>query len=112
MSEGVAAPEFVGSGDGSHQLTLFVSGGSDLSARAIANARRLCEMHLDGRYHLSIVDIHEDPAAVRTSRVRAAPTLVQYRPLPVRRVVGDLSDTDRVLLGLGIRAPTDVSRTR
>ena len=47
-----------------YELTLFVSGASDLSARAIANARRLCDVHLDGRYHLSVVDVHEDPAAV------------------------------------------------
>ena len=108
----MATPELAGSDEGSHQLTLFVSGGSDLSNRAIANARRLCDIHLDGRYRLAIVDIHEDAAAVRTSRVRVAPTLVQARPLPVRRVVGDLSDTDRVLKGLGIRDGNPVSRTR
>jgi circadian clock protein KaiB len=83
-----------------YELTLFVSGASDLSARAIANARELCDIHLDGRYHLAVVDVHEDSATVLSSGVIATPTLVKNRPLPVRKVVGDLSHTDRVLLAL------------
>ena len=85
-----------------YELTLFVSGASDLAARAIANARRLCDVHLHGRCHLSVVDVHEDPAAVLSSRLLATPTLVRNLPLPVRRVVGDLSDTDKVLRALDI----------
>jgi diguanylate cyclase (GGDEF)-like protein len=72
-------------------LTLYVSGASDLSARAIADARRLCDVHLAGHYHLSVIDVYEDPAAVRASGVLATPTLVKNRPLPVRELVGDLS---------------------
>lgn len=83
-----------------YQLTLFVSGASELSARAIASARRLCDNHLAGRYDLCVVDVHEDPVAAITSRVFAAPTLVKNRPLPVRKLVGDLSDTEKVLLAL------------
>jgi circadian clock protein KaiB len=83
-----------------YELTLFVSGASELSARAIANARQLCDTHLAGRYHLTVVDVHEDPAAVISSRVVAAPTLVKNRPLPVRKLVGDLSQTVKVLLAL------------
>lgn len=86
----------------SYELTLFVSGASDISARAIANARQLCDTHLDGRCHLSVVDVHEDPAAVLSSRVLAAPTLVKNRPLPVRKHVGDLSNTAKVLLALDL----------
>ena len=56
-----------------YELALFVSGASDLSARAIANAARICEAHLSGRYHLSVVDVHEDPAALLGSRVVARP---------------------------------------
>jgi circadian clock protein KaiB len=91
-----------------YELTLFVSGASDLAARAIANARRLCDIHLHGRCHLSVVDVHEDPAAVLSSRLLATPTLVRNMPLPVRRVVGDLSDTDKVLraLDLPLAQPT------
>lgn len=93
--------------DSCYQLTLFVNGASDLSARAIANARALCESHLAGRYHLAIVDVHDDPAAVLSLRVFAAPTLVKNRPPPVRRLVGDLSDTDKVLLALDIPRTED-----
>ena len=85
-----------------YDLTLFVSGASDLAARAIANARRLCDVHLHGRCHLSVVDVHENPAAVLTSRLLATPTLVRNVPLPTRRVVGDLSDTDKVLRALDL----------
>jgi circadian clock protein KaiB len=85
-----------------YELTLFVSGASDLAARAIANARRLCDIHLHGRCHLSVVDVHEDPAAVLSSRLLATPTLVRNMPLPVRRVVGDLSDTAKVLRALDL----------
>jgi circadian clock protein KaiB len=87
-----------------YELTLFVNGASDLSARAITNATELCELHLAGRYHLSVVDVHEDPAAVLHSRVVAAPTLVKNLPLPVRKLVGDLSHTQRVLVALDLPA--------
>ena len=93
--------------EGLYELTLFVSGASDLSVRAIANARRLCERHLAGRYTLSVVDVHEDAAALISSRILAAPTLVRNLPLPVRRLVGDLSQTDKVLVALGIPVTID-----
>ncbi|MEO8689673.1 MAG: circadian clock KaiB family protein [Solirubrobacteraceae bacterium] len=84
------------------ELTLFVSGASDLSARAIADARALCDIHLGGGYALSVVDVHEDSAAVLSHGVLAAPTLVRSRPLPLRRFIGDLSQTHDVLLKLEI----------
>jgi circadian clock protein KaiB len=87
-----------------YELTLIVSGASELSARAIANARQFCEAHLHGRYHLSVVDLHEEPASVGGRQVLAAPTLVKNHPLPVRKFVGDLSRTDNVLLALGMPA--------
>jgi circadian clock protein KaiB len=82
------------------ELTLFVSGASDLSARAIAAARDLCDVRLGGRFRLSVVDVHEDPAAVLRHGVRAAPTLVRTWPLPRLRFIGDLSQPDQVLLKL------------
>ena len=88
------------------ELTLIVSGASELSARAIANATLLCETHMAGRYHLSIVDLHEAPASVLSGEVLAAPTLVKTRPLPVQKFVGDLSRTHRVLAALGLPSPT------
>jgi circadian clock protein KaiB len=78
-------------------LTLFVSGASDLSARAIDSVRQLCDLHLSGRWRLNVIDIHDDPDAALGQRIHAVPTLVRSRPLPVRRVVGDLSQADRVL---------------
>jgi circadian clock protein KaiB len=94
----------------SYELTLFVSGASALSARAVADARLLCETHLDAPYHLSVVDIQADPAAVLGTRVLAVPALVRSLPLPVRKVVGDLSDTAKVLLALDLPAAGDVPR--
>jgi circadian clock protein KaiB len=89
-----------------YELTLFVSGASDLSARAIADATRLCDAYLQGRYRLSVVDVHQDPAAVLASHVVAAPTLVKHRPLPERRLVGDLSRAGKVLMALDIPVAT------
>ena len=87
------------------ELTLIVSGASDLSARAIANVAQICETYLNGRYHLAVVDLHEAPASVLAGQVLAAPTLVKTRPLPIRKFVGDLSRSDKVLTALGIGFP-------
>lgn len=83
-------------------LTLFVSGASEISAMAIGNARSLCENYLAGRYRLQVVDVHRDPAKMMVNNVLAAPTLLRERPLPIRRLVGDLSDTRKVLAALDI----------
>jgi circadian clock protein KaiB len=85
-----------------YDLTLFVSGASELAARAINNTRNLCDLHMRGRYRLSVVDIHDDPGALLGSGVLATPTLVKNRPEPARRVVGDVSHTERVLRMLGL----------
>jgi circadian clock protein KaiB len=85
-----------------YELTLFVSGASALSARAIATARQLCDLNLGDGYHLAVVDVHGDPAALAGRSVVAVPTLVRNRPRPERKVVGDLSDTAKVLLALEI----------
>jgi circadian clock protein KaiB len=103
-SEGAA------SGEAEFEFTLFVSGASDLSARAIANARKLFDTHIAGRYALSVVDIYEDPAAVLSHQVLAIPTLIKHRPAPVRRLVGDLSRSADVLLALGLAKPSGARR--
>lgn len=100
---------FVVDDEGFYELTLFVSGASDLAARAIANARRMCEAHCPGRYHLSVVDIHEDPNSLLTHNLLATPTLVKSLPAPTRRVVGDLSQADKVLAMLDL--PADLGST-
>lgn len=85
-----------------YELTLFVIGASDLSARAISNVRLLCDRYLPGRYHLAVVDLFDNPEAAQRAGVLASPTLVKHSPLPMRRLVGDLSQTDRVLASLEI----------
>lgn len=91
-----------------YDLTLFVSGASALAARAIANVTRLCERHCNGHYHLSVVDIHEDPSSLQANNLLATPTLVKNQPPPVRRVVGDLSQADKVVAALDLPASPDV----
>jgi circadian clock protein KaiB len=83
-------------------LTLFVGGASEFSARAIANVRRLCDTALAGRCSLSVVDVHERADTGGGDRVLATPALVRNWPLPVRRIVGDLSDANKVLHALGL----------
>ena len=90
--------------DQRYELTLFVSGATDLSARAIANTRQLCDNQLGGRYHLSVIDIRDNLDAVLGDGVVATPTLVKNRPFPVRKLVGDLSHTDKVLRALELPA--------
>lgn len=87
---------------GDYVLTLFVTGASDKAARAIRSVRTLCEQYLPGHYTLEVVDIHRDTALMMTHDVLASPTLIKQAPLPRRRLVGDLSDTSRVLAALDI----------
>lgn len=89
-------------GEGRHVLRLFVTGATPRSIRAIDNLRRVLERELPGRYDLEVIDIYKDPRAARDHQVLAAPTLVKLFPEPVRRIIGDLSDVDRVLSGLGV----------
>jgi circadian clock protein KaiB len=92
-----------------YDLTLFVNGASDRSAQAIANVRALCDAYLAGRFHLEIVDVHQNIALVIRHGVLASPTLLKERPLPARMIVGDLSDQGRVLVKLGIWAVPHMS---
>lgn len=83
-------------------LRLFVSGTSPNSVRAINNLQNICEMHLKGSYELEIIDIHQQPLLVKTDDVAAVPMLIKKFPLPKRKLVGDMSEIDRVLKGLGL----------
>jgi circadian clock protein KaiB len=83
-------------------LRLYVTGKTPNSLRAIASVREICERHLTGRYHLQVIDIYQQPALAEADQIIAAPTLVKKSPEPVRRVIGDLSDRDRVLAGLDL----------
>lgn len=85
-----------------YSLLLFVTGVSDLSMRAIRNVQALCETHLPGRYELEVVDVNRDASQMSQYDVVAAPTLIKVLPAPARMLVGDLSDTARVLSALDI----------
>ena len=88
---------------------MFVTGASSRSATAISNLRRICEQELEGQYDLEIIDVQEFPDLAEDEKILATPTLIKSLPLPLRRVIGDLSDTEKVLLGLELqplRSPT------
>jgi circadian clock protein KaiB len=88
-------------------LRLYVTGTTRNSERAIVNIRRICEEHLRGRYDLEVVDISEHPTLAQGEQIIAAPTLIKKLPLPLRRFIGDMSQTERILLGLDLRNATD-----
>jgi circadian clock protein KaiB len=71
--------------------------------RAVERVTRLCERHLAGRYQLSVIDIYENPALAEVGQVVAAPTLVKQLPAPLRRIVGDMADEERILMALNVR---------
>jgi circadian clock protein KaiB len=83
-------------------LRLFVSGMTPRSTVAIARIKSICEEHLNGRYDLEVIDIYQQPDAAKVDQIVATPTLIKKLPAPLRRLVGDLSDKERVLLGLNI----------
>ena len=88
--------------DARYLLQLYITGATSQSARAIANIRKICEEHLEGRYELEVVDISQHPALAQGEQIIAAPTLIKRFPLPLRRFIGDMSQTARILLGLDL----------
>jgi circadian clock protein KaiB len=84
-------------------LRLYVTGTTSQSTRAISNIRKICEEHLQGRYELEVVDISQHPTLAIGEQIIAAPTLIKKLPLPLRRFIGDMSQTERILLGLDLR---------
>ena len=85
-------------------LRLYVAGQSPKSLQAFANLKVLCEQHLAGRYEIEVIDLVEQPGLARTDDILAIPTLVRRLPAPPRKIIGDLSDTERVLVGLRLQA--------
>jgi len=84
-------------------LRLYVTGTTPHSTRAIVNIRKICEEHLQGRYLLEVVDISRHATLAKGEQIIAAPTLIKQLPLPLRRFIGDMSQTERILLGLDLR---------
>ncbi len=87
-------------------LRLYIAGMTPRSSRAVANIKQICEHNLNGRYDLEVIDIYQNPALAKGEQIVAAPTLVKKLPLPLRRFIGDLSDTERVIVGMEI-APSE-----
>jgi circadian clock protein KaiB len=85
-----------------YRFRLYVTGTTPRSTRAIRNIRKLCEEHLTGRYDLEIVDIYQQPWLAKDQQIIAAPTLIKLLPLPLRRFIGDISESDRFLVGIGL----------
>ena len=84
-------------------LRLYVTGSTPQSSRAVVNIKNICEEYLKGRYELEVVDLYQKPNLAIGEQIIAVPTLIKKLPLPLRRVVGDMSNTDRVLVGLDLR---------
>lgn len=89
------------------QLRLYVAGQTPKSLTAFSNLKQICETHLKGRYSIEVIDLVEQPQLSKGDQILAIPTLVRKLPVPVRKILGDLSDTERVLVGLDLR-PTAV----
>jgi circadian clock protein KaiB len=84
------------------RLRLYVNGNSPRSTRALQNIKALCEERLNGRYDLEVVNIHQNPKLLKPAQIVATPTLIKSLPLPIRTIIGDLSDKERVLIALEI----------
>jgi circadian clock protein KaiB len=93
--------------DGKYRLRLYVTGTTPRSVRAITNIKRICETHLKGNYQLEVVDIYQQPVLAKGEQIIAAPTLIKQLPLPLRRFIGDMTDSARILLGLDLRPIKD-----
>ncbi|WP_333878052.1 circadian clock KaiB family protein [Methylobacter sp.] len=89
--------------EGHYVLRLYVTGMTPNSRRAIENTKKICEEHLKGRYELEIIDIYQQPIFAKEGQIIAAPTLVKELPPPLRKFIGDMSHTERILLGLDLR---------
>jgi circadian clock protein KaiB len=83
-------------------LRLYITGMTARSQRAVANLQLICDEHLKGRYDLEIIDIYQQPVLTKGEQIIAAPTLIKKLPLPMRRIIGDMSNRERVLLGLDL----------
>jgi len=84
-------------------LRLYVTGMTPRSTAAVENIKAICEQHLHGRYELEIVDVYQQPTLAKGEQIIAAPTLIKKLPLPLRRFIGDMSQTDKILVGLDLR---------
>jgi circadian clock protein KaiB len=94
------------------QLRLYVAGQTPKSLAAFGNLKKICEEHMAGKYRIEIIDLLENPALAKGDQILAIPTLVRKLPEPVRKIIGDLSNTERVLVGLDLRPVLEEERRR
>jgi circadian clock protein KaiB len=87
-----------------YKLRLFITGATPNSSRAISNLKKICEIHLKGNYELEIIDVYQTPLLAQSEQIIALPLLIKKSPLPERRLIGDMSDTVKVLRGLNLSA--------
>ena len=85
------------------ELRLYVAGQTPKSIAAFANLKKICEEHMAGQYHIEIIDLLKEPRLASGDQIIAIPTLVRKLPAPIRKIIGDLSNTERVLVGLNLR---------
>ncbi len=97
-----ATEDRVASTQPDYELRLYVAGQTARSIAAIANLRRICQAHLEGRYVIEVIDLLERPDLARKDDILAIPTLVRSLPMPIKKIIGDLSDVERVLIGLDV----------
>lgn len=90
-------------GEEKYVLRLYVAGITPKSTQAIANTKKICEEYLAERYELEVIDIYQQPVLAKDEQIIAVPTLIKKLPLPLRKIIGDMSDTERILLGLDLR---------
>ncbi len=88
-------------------LRLYVAGANPRSSRAISNVRRICEKHLADRYELEVIDLYQNPVLARGEQIIAVPTLLKKLPIPLRKFIGDMSDAERILVGLDLQPRRD-----
>ena len=89
-----------------YRLRLYVAGQTPKSVLAFRNLRQICEEHLHGRYEIEVIDLMENPQLAQGDQILAVPTLVRRLPEPIKKIIGDLSNTERVLVGLDLRVRT------
>jgi circadian clock protein KaiB len=96
--------------EGLWELRLYVAGRTPKSVAAFVNLKRICEEHMKGRYHVEVIDLLEQPQLAKGDQILAVPTLVRKLPEPLKRIIGDLSNEERVLVGLDLRRADPTTR--
>jgi circadian clock protein KaiB len=99
-------------GQEKYLLRLYVAGITPNSLRAIDNIKEICETHLQGRYELQVIDLYQQPVLAQGEQIIAAPTLIKKLPLPLRKIIGDMSNLERVLVGLDLRPKAQTKSKR